>query len=162
MNSGSNDLSSNDLKGDSAENSNLEGNSPEDSNLENNSPEGNSLEGNSLEASSPEVNNLEGDRAADINLEERWAKPDRPDVDDLSMATVDRVLEMAWEDRTTFEVIEQQFGLKEKDVIAIMRRHMKPSSFRMWRKRVSGRKTKHMKKRAFDVGRFKSSNQKHY
>jgi len=152
MNSGSNDLSSNDFKGDSAENSNLEGNSPEDSNLENNTPEGNSLEGNSLE----------GNRAADINLEERWAKPDRPDVDDLSMATVDRVLEMAWEDRTTFEVIEQQFGLKEKDVIAIMRRHMKPSSFRMWRKRVSGRKTKHMKKRAFDVGRFKSSNQKHY
>ncbi len=133
---------SNELEGNSAEESNLESN-----NLESNSPEGNSPEGNSV---------------ADIDLEERWAKPDRPDVENLSMATVDRVLEMAWEDRTTFEVIEQQFGLKEKDVIAIMRRHMKPSSFRMWRKRVSGRKTKHMKKRAFDVGRFKSSNQKHY
>ncbi|MGB5915467.1 MAG: TIGR03643 family protein [Phormidesmis sp.] len=142
MNSGSNDPKVNNIKGNSAENINLESNSPD--------------------GNSPSGNNLEGNRAADINLEERWAKPDRPDVDDLSMATVDRVLEMAWEDRTTFEVIEQQFGLKEKDVIAIMRRHMKPSSFRMWRKRVSGRKTKHAQKRAFEVGRFKSSNQKNY
>ena len=66
---------------------------------------------------------------------------------------------MAWEDRTTFEAIEVQFGLKEKDVIEIMRKHMKASSFRMWRKRVSGRKTKHLKKRDFKLGRFKSQNQ---
>lgn len=81
---------------------------------------------------------------------------------DLDMATIDRVIEMAWEDRTTFESIEEQFGLKEKEVIAVMRRYMKRSSFKMWRKRVTARKTKHAKKREFDVGRFKSSNQKNY
>ena len=83
-------------------------------------------------------------------------------LDELDSATIDRVIEMGWEDRTTFEVIEEQFGLKEKDVIAIMRRYMKRSSFKMWRKRVSERKTKHAKKRDFEVGRFKSSNQKNY
>ena len=50
---------------------------------------------------------------------------------------------MAWEDRTTFEAIEAQFGLTESAVIDLMRRHMKPSSFRMWRKRMAGRRTKH-------------------
>lgn len=84
------------------------------------------------------------------------------DPKDLDTATVDRVLEMAWEDRTTFEAIEEQFGLKEKEVIATMRYYMKRSSFKMWRKRVTSRKTKHEKKRDFEVGRFKSSNQKNY
>ncbi len=84
------------------------------------------------------------------------------DVDQLDAATIDRVVEMAWEDRTPFEVIEAQFGLKEKDVIAVMRRYMKRSSFNMWRERVRDRKTKHAKKRGFEVGRFKSSNQKNY
>jgi uncharacterized protein (TIGR03643 family) len=50
---------------------------------------------------------------------------------------------MAWEDRTAFEAIEAQFGLNESAVIALMRRQLKPSSFRMWRKRVTGRTTKH-------------------
>jgi len=54
-----------------------------------------------------------------------------------------RIIEMAWEDRTPFEAIEVQFGLKEKQVIALMRRWLKPKSFKRWRKRVSGRKTKH-------------------
>lgn len=67
---------------------------------------------------------------------------------------------MAWEDRTTFEAIEFQFGLKEQDVIELMRKEMKPSSFRMWRKRVQGRKTKHEKLRPFEKGRFKCSRQK--
>lgn len=80
--------------------------------------------------------------------------------DELDGETINRVIEMAWEDRTPFEAIETQFGLKEKDVIAVMRRHMKASSFKMWRKRVSDRATKHAKKRDFEVGRFKSSNQK--
>ncbi|MGB3299438.1 MAG: TIGR03643 family protein [Phormidesmis sp.] len=84
------------------------------------------------------------------------------DLKALEAATVDRVIEMAWEDRTPFEAIETQFGLKEKDVITLMRRGMKPSSFRMWRKRVSDRKTKHAAKRDFEVGRFKSSKQKNY
>ncbi|MEB3280071.1 MAG: TIGR03643 family protein [Lyngbya sp.] len=78
----------------------------------------------------------------------------------LDVETIDRIVEMAWEDRTPFDAIEIQFGLKEKDVIALMRREMKPSSFRMWRKRVSGRSTKHLAKRDFEKGRFKSSNQK--
>ncbi|MBS3739132.1 MAG: TIGR03643 family protein [Psychroflexus sp.] len=73
---------------------------------------------------------------------------------------LDRIIEMAWEDRTTFEAIEFQFGLKEEEVINIMRRQMKPSSFRMWRKRVQGRSTKHQKLRNNKKGRFKSTRQK--
>lgn len=73
---------------------------------------------------------------------------------------IDRIIEMAWEDRTTFEAITLQFGLKEQDVIELMRREMKLSSFKMWRKRVQGRKTKHEKLRTFEKGRFKCSRQK--
>ena len=79
---------------------------------------------------------------------------------DLDPVVIDRIIEMAWEDRTPFSAIEYQFGLKEKDVIALMRREMKASSFRMWRKRVTGRKTKHRQNRDFLVGRFKSDNQR--
>lgn len=73
---------------------------------------------------------------------------------------IDRIIEMAWEDRTPFQAIEMQFGLSEKQVIALMRREMKSSSFKLWRKRVSGRKTKHRQNRSFLVGRFKSANQR--
>jgi uncharacterized protein (TIGR03643 family) len=58
---------------------------------------------------------------------------------------------MAWEDRTPFEAIKIQFGLSESDVIKIMRRSLKASGFRLWRKRVGGRATKHLKKRNPDV-----------
>ena len=58
-------------------------------------------------------------------------------------ADISRIIEMAWEDRTAFEAIEIQFGLNESAVVALMRLHMKPSSFRMWRKRMAGRVTKH-------------------
>lgn len=78
----------------------------------------------------------------------------------LDSETIDRVVEMAWEDRTPFEAIAIQFDLSEKQVIALMRREMQPSSFRMWRERVSGRTTKHLQKRGFVEGRFKSQNQK--
>lgn len=78
----------------------------------------------------------------------------------LSDRDIDRIIEMAWEDRTPFEAITYQFDLKEQDVIEMMRREMKPSSFRMWRKRVQGRSTKHQKLRTFDKGRFKCSRQK--
>jgi len=64
-------------------------------------------------------------------------------MDSFQASTIDRIIEMAWEDRTSFEAIHFQYGLSEKDVIALMRNEMKASSFRMWRKRVSGRKTKH-------------------
>jgi uncharacterized protein (TIGR03643 family) len=78
----------------------------------------------------------------------------------LDSETLDRIIEMAWEDRTPFEAIELQYGLGEKQVIALMRREMKAASFKMWRKRVTGRKTKHLQKRDFIAGRFKSQNQK--
>jgi uncharacterized protein (TIGR03643 family) len=73
---------------------------------------------------------------------------------------LDRIIEMAWEDRTTFDAISFQFGISEQETIEIMRREMKPSSFRMWRKRVQGRATKHAKLRMDGVDRFKCSRQK--
>lgn len=73
---------------------------------------------------------------------------------------LDRIIEMAWEDRTTFDAIKLQFGLNEQEVITLMRKEMKPSSFKMWRKRVQGRSTKHQAKRVFDSGRFKCSRQR--
>ncbi len=73
---------------------------------------------------------------------------------------VHRIVEMAWEDRTTFDAIEEQFGVPEGDVIKLMRREMKPSSWRLWRARVQGRATKHMKKREFSVGRHRCSRQR--
>ena len=79
---------------------------------------------------------------------------------ELSETDIDRVIAMAWEDRTPFEAIYAQFGLRENDVRALMRNHMKASSFRMWRERVTGRKTKHLMLRDFEKGRFKSSNQR--
>lgn len=79
----------------------------------------------------------------------------------LSEAEIDRIIEMAWEDRTPFDAITFQFGLSERQVIDLMRREMKASSFRMWRKRVQGRATKHLKKRSEDVSRFKCSRQRH-
>ena len=78
----------------------------------------------------------------------------------LDEDTIDRVIEMAWEDRTTFESIEMQFGLQEKEVIQIMRRYMKRSSFKMWRSRVQGRKTKHSSIREDGTDRFKCSRQR--
>ena len=71
-----------------------------------------------------------------------------------------RIIEMAWEDRTTFDSIKDQFGLSESEVIKIMRKHMKRKSFKMWRKRVSGRKTKHRFSSQSLTPRFKSYNQK--
>jgi len=78
----------------------------------------------------------------------------------LNEKEIDRIIEMGWEDRTPFDAIKMQFGLKEQEVIDIMRRNMKPSSFKLWRNRVQGRKTKHTKKRSDEVGRFKCSRQR--
>jgi uncharacterized protein (TIGR03643 family) len=63
----------------------------------------------------------------------------------------DKIIRMAWEDRTTFDEIKEKTGLAEAQVIKLMRKEMKPSSFRMWRKRVSGRVTKHRKRLIQDV-----------
>ena len=71
---------------------------------------------------------------------------------------IDRIIEMCWEDRTPFEAIEYQFGLKEEDAIKIMRQYLKHKSFKVWRKRVSGRNTKHMALK--DSTRFKSTHKR--
>ena len=77
-----------------------------------------------------------------------------------NLTETSRIIEMAWEDHTTFDSIKDQFGLSESEVIKIMRKHMKRSSFKMWRKRVSGRKTKHRFSSQSLTPRFKSYNQK--
>lgn len=78
----------------------------------------------------------------------------------MNIIEIDRIIEMAWEDRTPFEAIEFQFGLNEKGVIELMRKNSKPSSFKMWRKRVQGRTTKHFKLRNSSINRFKCTLQK--
>ena len=78
----------------------------------------------------------------------------------LSNTDIDRIIEMAWEDRTTFDAIKFQFGLGEQEVISLMRKEMKLKSFKLWRKRVQGRKTKHSKTSLSSMDRFKSKNQK--
>jgi|TARA_B100001094_G_scaffold195102_1_gene189108 uncharacterized protein (TIGR03643 family) len=79
----------------------------------------------------------------------------------LNSIQIDRVIEMAWEDRTPFEAILFQFNLNEKEVIKLMRTNLKESSFKRWRKRVnSGVSQKHLKKRNPEINRFKCSRQK--
>ena len=78
----------------------------------------------------------------------------------LSERNIDRIIEMAWEDRTPFDAIEAQFGLNEKEVIRLMRQQMTEKSFKMWRKRVNNRPTKHQAKRNAEVDRFKCSRQR--
>lgn len=79
---------------------------------------------------------------------------------EFSREDVDRIIEMAWEDRTTFDAILMQFGLTEQEVIRLMQRELKPSSWRLWRKRVQGRKTKHAALRNFREGRHKCDRQR--
>lgn len=79
----------------------------------------------------------------------------------LSATDIDRIIEMAWEDRTPFEAIEFQFGLTESQVIELMRNQLKPSSWRLWRKRVNqGISQKHAAKRNAAINRFKCTRQK--
>ncbi len=79
---------------------------------------------------------------------------------ETDLAAVDRIIEMAWEDRTPFDAIHLQFGLSEAAVIQIMRRQLKPSGFRLWRKRVQGRATKHSAWRQPGTIRFKCALQR--
>ncbi|MFT7351740.1 MAG: hypothetical protein ACI9XR_001499 [Flavobacterium sp.] len=81
-------------------------------------------------------------------------------VKDFTEIQLDRIIEMAWEDRTPFEAIQFQFGITEQQTIEIMRNQMKLSSFKMWRKRVQGRATKHAKLRINGIDRFKCTLQK--
>lgn len=79
---------------------------------------------------------------------------------DFTAVQIDRIIEMAWEDRTPFEAITFQFGISEQETIELMRREMKASSFKMWRERVQGRATKHAKKRVNGIDRFKCTLQR--
>ncbi len=79
----------------------------------------------------------------------------------MEQKDIDRIIEMAWEDRTSFEAIKIQFGFSEAEVISLMRRTLKRSSFNLWRKRVNtGVSQKHSKKRNLAITRFKSSLQR--
>lgn len=79
----------------------------------------------------------------------------------LNPVQIDRIIEMAWEDRTPFEAIEYQFSLTEKDVIVLMRTELKRSSFKLWRARVnSGVSQKHLQKRTSEIDRFRCSRQR--
>ncbi len=79
----------------------------------------------------------------------------------MEQKDIDRIIEMAWEDRTPFEAIQIQFGFTESDVIRLMRRELKRSSFNLWRKRVhSGISQKHTAKRNPEINRFKCSRQR--
>ena len=78
----------------------------------------------------------------------------------LTADEVDRIIQMAWEDRTTFDAIRIQFNLTPGEVIKLMRLNLKPSSFKLWRKRTAGRNTKHLVKRSFIVGRFRCPDQR--
>lgn len=92
--------------------------------------------------------------------EEREAQRVRADRSVFTEEERDRVIQMAWEDRTPFEAITAQFRLMEKDVIALMRSQLQPSSFRLWRRRMKARRTKHAARRANTVLRFKSRQQR--
>ena len=81
-------------------------------------------------------------------------------MEPLNDQVIDRIVEMAWEDRTSFDGILRQFGVAEAEVIAIMRREMHPNNFKKWRARVQGRSTKHEKLRVEDVNRFHSRMQR--
>jgi uncharacterized protein (TIGR03643 family) len=79
----------------------------------------------------------------------------------MNQRDIDRIIEMAWEDRTPFEAIDFQFGLSESQVISLMRNELKHNSFKLWRKRVnSGTSLKHLKKRSCEISRFRCSRQR--
>jgi uncharacterized protein (TIGR03643 family) len=83
-------------------------------------------------------------------------------IDTLKPEDISRIIEMAWEDRTTFDAIEATFGLNQNQVEDLMRKNLKKSSYTLWRKRARGRKTKHLGLRGFEVGRHHSYDQNKY
>lgn len=80
---------------------------------------------------------------------------EEPEQIQLSDIDINRIIEMAWEDRTTFDAIKFQFGLNESEVKALMKSKLKFSSYKLWRKRVEACKTKHAKTRIESISRFK-------
>ena len=78
----------------------------------------------------------------------------------MKTSDISRIIEMAWEDRTPFDAIQDAYGLNEKEVKELMKSQLQPSSYKLWRRRVTGRKTKHTIKRDFVIGRHKSPNKR--
>ena len=78
----------------------------------------------------------------------------------MKESDISRIIEMAWEDRTPFDAIENAYGLSEKQVKSLMKSQLKLSSYRLWRERVNGRRTKHTTRRNFNFGRHKSPNKR--
>lgn len=77
----------------------------------------------------------------------------------MDQDSLNRIIEMAWEDRTPFDVIYKEFDITQNDLERLMRNNLKPSSFKLWRRRVSGRKTKHVAKRSNQIDRHKCDRQ---
>ena len=77
----------------------------------------------------------------------------------MDQDSLNRIIEMAWEDRTPFDVIYKEFDITQNELERLMRNNLKPSSFKLWRKRVSGRKTKHIAKRSNQINRHKCDRQ---
>ncbi|MDC3150750.1 TIGR03643 family protein [SAR86 cluster bacterium] len=77
----------------------------------------------------------------------------------MDQDNLNRIIEMAWEDRTPFDVIYKEFDITQNELERLMRNNLKPSSFKLWRKRVSGRKTKHIAKRSNQINRHKCDRQ---
>ena len=77
----------------------------------------------------------------------------------MDQDNLNRIIEMAWEDRTPFDVIYKEFDITQNELERLMRKNLKPSSFKLWRKRVSGRKTKHIAKRSNQINRHKCDRQ---
>lgn len=89
-----------------------------------------------------------------------YEKEDQKDPHELSLKDRDRIIEMAWEDRTPFDAIKLQFGLSEQAVKVLMKKELKFSSYKLWRKRVENCKTKHSSKRIDGIHRFKCNLQR--
>lgn len=89
-----------------------------------------------------------------------YVKEKIEDLNNVSETDIDRIIEMAWEDRTPFDAIKLQFGLNEQAVRNLMKKELKFSSYRLWRNRVESCKTKHQKLRIADTNRFKCSRQR--
>lgn len=83
-----------------------------------------------------------------------------PSSEMLTDADLDRIIQMAWEDRTSFDTIRIQFGLTPGEVIKLMRHHLSTGSFKLWRRRTAGRRTKHQALRSFRIGRFRAPGQR--
>ena len=107
------------------------------------------------------INILANVEAKEVSKDEiTYARTTIKSVESFSLIDTDRIIEMAWEDKTPFDAIEFQFGLKEAEVKAFMKKNLKPGSYRLWRKRVEHCKTKHAKKRIAGIDRFKCNLQR--